>query len=174
MLPSRKVNRLRSYDYTSNGAYFITICTHQHTCILGKIAGRGGQWPPAPVQVNLSEYGKVVKDAIENIPRYYPHVAVDHYVIMPNHLHLLLMITAPQSGRPMTAPTVSGMVNQLKGYVSKRIGHSIWQKSFHDHVIRSEAAYQKIWEYIDTNPLKWADDCYYTNEQELTAHQNEV
>ena len=66
-------------------------------------------------------------------------------------------------GRAMRAPTVSSIVNQLKGYTTKQAGFPLWQKSFHDHIIRNEREYQKIWEYIVTNPLNWENDCFYNN-----------
>ena len=66
----------------------------------------------------------------------------------------------------MVAPTISTVVQQLKGVITKRIGDSIWQKLFHDHVVRNEHDYRKIWEYIDTNPAKWQEDCFYAEESE--------
>ena len=83
---------------------------------------------------------------------YADEIHVDHYVIMPNHVHLLLRITP--DGRRVAAPTVSSVVNQFKGAVSKAAGFSCWQKSFHDHIIRDEADFRRIWEYIDANPGK--------------------
>ena len=83
---------------------------------------------------------------------------------MPNYIHLLLQVNTDANGRPMVAPTISTVVQQLKGTISKQIGCSIWQKLFHDHVIRAEQDYQKIWTYIDTNPVKWKEDCFYEEE----------
>ena len=81
---------------------------------------------------------------------------------MPNHVHLIIRIdNNDMNGRPMTAPTLSQIVNQFKGYCSKQIGHPVWQKSFHDHIIRNQADYNRIWEYVDTNAIKWESDCYY-------------
>ena len=114
-----------------------------------------------PQDVVLSGYGLVVQEAIRNISLIYPAVVVDHYVIMPNHIHLLLRIETDRDGRPMVAPTVSKVIQQLKGYITKQIGWSIWQKLFHDHVIRGERDYQKIWNYIEGNPMKWNEDCFY-------------
>ena len=62
----------------------------------------------------------------------------------------------------MLAPTISTVIAQLKGTISKKIGHSIWQKLFHDHVIRNQKDYEKIWNYIEGNPMKWSEDCFYT------------
>lgn len=120
--------------------------------------GASNARPPIP---QLSKPGKIVADAISNIQNHYPAVSVDHYVVMPNHLHLLLQINTDCDGRPMVAPTISQVVQQFKGVVTKQIGCSIWQKLFHDHVIRNQNDYLKIWEYIDSNPVKWKEDCFY-------------
>jgi len=76
---------------------------------------------------------------------------------MPNHIHML--ITIDTSGRTQFAPTVSRIVKQFKGSITKQIGYSIWQKSFHDHVVRNEEDYLHIWKYIDENPAMWTEDC---------------
>ena len=80
---------------------------------------------------------------------------------MPNHIHLLLRIDTDPDGREMSAPTISRVIQQMKGAVTKRIGTSIWQKLFHDHVIRNERDYLKIWEYIEGNPSRRKEDCFY-------------
>ena len=156
----RKPNRLRNYDYSSNGMYFITVCTKGKAHIFGNIVGATiGRL----AGMQLSPYGKITKQSIENINNHYPAVFVDKYVIMPNHIHLILQIdTYNGNRRPMVAPTISTVVQQLKGCVSKQAGFSLWQKTFHDHIIRDENDYEKIWEYIDTNPLKWETDCFYS------------
>ena len=159
-LPNRKKNRLLEYDYSQNGAYFITICTENRKCLLSRIVGATiGR----PSQSDLTSNGKIVEQAIYQISNHYKMVKVEKYVIMPNHVHLLLMINQT-SGRPMVAPTISTVIQQMKGYVTKKIGRNIWQKSFHDHVIRGERDYLMIWEYIDTNPAKWEQDCFYTED----------
>ena len=89
-------------------------------------------------------------------------VHLDKYVIMPNHLHLIIRLSASKDGRPQVAPTLSRVIQQFKGAVTKAVGLPLWQKSFHDHIIRSEADYLRVWQYIDTNPLKWEQDKYYT------------
>ena len=151
-LLSRKRNRLKYYDYSSCGAYFITICTSDRRNYfwngVGATIGR-------PQDVDLSQYGKLVDEAINNIPSIYPALKLDHYVIMPDHIHLLLIIRADEYGRPMVAPTISRVVQQLKGYITKRIGHSIWQKLFFDHVIRNRQDYEEHVKYICDNPVKW-------------------
>ena len=256
-LPQRKPNRLKDYDYSTPGIYFITICTknmtelfwdhvfipdfqdgHTYAAALsvgeitdlpkpssnpqntnppqltanpqmisnpsssvGEITDlpkpstnpkktNPPQAPSRPLAINdrpyrlssgsmnadvlqnyhLSVYGKIVDAAIRNIPKIYPMVTVDKYVVMPNHVHLLLQIhtedhscasrssaISPTSGRP----TVMTIVKHLKGFVTKAIGFSVWQRSFHDHILRRESEYPKIWQYIDQNPLKWTDDCFH-------------
>ena len=95
------------------------------------------------------------------MPAHYPAISVDHYAVMPNHIHLLLQIQTDSNGRPMVAPTISTVVQQFKGVVTKQIGQSVWQKLFYDHVIRNQQDYDEIWKYIDNNPAKWKEDCFY-------------
>ena len=156
-LPTRKNNRLKEYDYSTNGMYFITVCTKDKKPLfwsdVGAIIGR-------PQDVVLSKYGIVVDDAINSISIKYPNIVVMHYVVMPNHIHLLLLIDNI-NGRPMIAPTISNVVNQLKGYVTKQAKQPIWQKSFYDHIIRNEQDLDIHMKYIEENPLKWALDELY-------------
>jgi len=161
-LPKRKPNRLKEFDYSQPGAYFITICTKDKQSIFWENVGTSIARPDT---VPLSAYGKIAEEAIQNITTHYPMFTVDNYVVMPNHIHLLLQITADNSGRAMLAPTISKVVQQMKGYVTKRIGESIWQKSFHDHIIRGEQDYLKIWNYIEGNPSRWEEDCFYVKEE---------
>ena len=144
-LPKRKDIRLKNYDYASPGAYFLTICTSKRRnyfwANVGATIGR-------PQDVVLSQYGNIVNEAIKNIPAIYPALEIDCYVIMPDHIHLLLIIRADEYGRPMVAPTLSRVVQQLKGYVTKRVGCSIWQKLFVDHVIRNREDYEEHIKYI--------------------------
>lgn len=107
--------------------------------------------------VILSEAGVVVDKVIRSISAHYPSVSLDKYVIMPNHVHLILVLQ--DTGKP--CPSLSRIVQQLKGVITKRLGKNIWQIHFHDHVIRSEQDYREIWQYIDNNPTKWSLDRYY-------------
>lgn len=157
-LPQRKPNRLPCFDYSIPGAYFITICTKERKCVFWDNVGASIARPQKPT---LSWCGRIVDAAIRSIPTHYPAITMDHYVVMPNHIHLLLQINTDRDGRPMVAPTISCIVQQFKGVVTKQIGYSIWQKLFHDHVIRGENDYLKIWQYIDDNPAKWEEDCFY-------------
>ena len=155
-IPQRKNIRLKNYDYSQKGAYFITVCTKDKQQILwestvGATSGR----PP------LSHIGLIIENEINKIPTIYEHVEIDKYVIMPNHIHLIILLKGNEGGRPEVAPTISRIMNCFKGSISKQVGYSIWQKLFHDHIIRNEKKYLIIWQYIDTNPEKWDDDCFY-------------
>ena len=157
-LPTRKIIRLNNFEYNSPGAYFITICTHKRENLFWMDPSNPPRnWEPP----NLSPLGNAVKTCIENIPIIYPHYSVDHYVIMPNHIHLLLCVSQIDGGRPMAVPTVSTVINQFKGAVSKCVGKSLWQPRFHYHIIRSDSDYLAAWNYIDGNPSKWFDDDLY-------------
>ena len=154
-LPTRKPNRLKGYDYSQDGYYFITICVKNRHGLLWN--------PPVGARIarpSLSDIGEVVKKAIENIPNIYKSITVNKYTIISNHIHLILVICSDH-GRAMRAPTISTIINQMKGYVTKIIGYSIWQKLFHDRIIRNKADYLKIWKYIDENPIRWEEDCFY-------------
>ena len=160
-LPKRKDIRLKNYDYSSSGGYFLTICTLERRNYfwdnVGATIGR-------PQDVILSHYGNIVDEAINNISSIYPAIKVDCYVIMPDHIHLLLIVRSDEYGRPMVAPTMSRVVQQLKGYITKRIGSSIWQKLFIDHVIRNRMDYEEHVKYIYENPMRWQFDHLYMNE----------
>jgi REP element-mobilizing transposase RayT len=186
-LPERKHTRLKDYDYSQAGAYFITICVKDKQKLLGSIVGGntvGGaarccacstQGDP---YIELTEIGESVKRRIEHINdfdnaqtlgdiRY--GCKVEKYVIMPNHVHLLITITGgspsvAQAQRLAATPTMAIIprtVNALKSLTSKEFGKTLWQRSYHDHIIRNENDYQRIWQYIDDNPIRWADDRYY-------------
>ena len=157
--PERKRNRLKDYDYSSEGYYFITICTKDREAVL---------WERAPVgaafgRLVLSEIGSIVDKEIHEIEGIYSNVMIDKYVVMPNHIHMIIILKTKQEegGRPKAAPTIPQILNKFKGSISKQIGRSTWQKSYYDHVIRDEADYLAVWQYVDNNPAKWLDDEYY-------------
>lgn len=160
-LPVRKPNRLINFDYSTEGAYFITICTHQRRKILSRVGEATCLPQEKACPLQLTELGKVVKDAILNISKIYPYVLTDYYVIMPNHVHLILRIDDAEGGRQVASPTISTIVGNMKRAVSKTIGYGIWQRSFHDHVIRDAKDYNEIADYIEANPLNWEKDCFF-------------
>ena len=160
-LPHRNPTRLKDYDYSQNGYYFITICTHNKQKVLCDIVGGGAYDAP---KIILSELGKIVEKYIlstNNIPE----LTVDKYVIMPNHIHLILFLQNQNGTSKALSPTnniISHSVSTFKRFVNRDVGQNIFQRSFHDHIIRGENDYLKIWNYIDTNPQKWKEDCFYT------------
>ena len=149
--PKRKHPRLKQYDYATPNYYFITICTKNKQCIFGSPA-------------KLNRCGKIAEDGILNIEKHFANVKVDKYVVMPNHVHMILILLPGSAGVPV-------IVGQYKSFVTKQI-HSIvpdkkvWQTSFHDHVVRDQADYERIWIYIDANPARWKDDCFYIPQAE--------
>ena len=158
VIHNRKKNRLSDYDYSSPGAYFITVCTKERKSIFSTVVGGDAHIAPYTV---LTAAGAVVEKYLKRIP------GIGHYVIMPNHVHMILHISAanPLEG-PMwaSAPTnvsIEDLVKSWKILVTKELGESIWQRSYYDHIIRNEQEYVKIAQYILDNPAKWQDDRYY-------------
>ena len=143
---NRKKLRLQDFDYSTNGAFFLTICTKQKQKLLCEIKTPAVEGD-API-LTLTPVGTIVAEATEKIP------GIDKYVIMPNHVH---MIVFQEDGKNI--PT---KIRLWKSVITAKCGRSIWQDSYYDHVIRNEMDYQIKWKYIDDNPMKWASDEYYT------------
>ncbi len=156
-LAKRKPTRLKGYDYSRNGAYFITICTKDRRCLLSEITV--GEGLCALPQNILTPVGKEIENSIQYIENNYAGVMIDKYVIMPNHIHLIVILENTGGHRN---PPLQNIIGQLKSYTTNKYGSTLWQRSYHDHIIRDESDYQKIWEYIDTNVLRWEKDCFYT------------
>jgi REP element-mobilizing transposase RayT len=160
-LPKRKRIRLQSYDYSTPGAYFVTVCTQNRRCILSDIVvGDGVLDVP---QARLTSSGMCVRDTLLEIEQHYKWLSLDHYVIMPNHIHLLLRIESngPSGTLAPTNETLPKLISTFKRFTNRRCGAQLWQRSYHEHVIRNENDYREIWEYIVHNPIKWAEDRYY-------------
>ena len=162
--PKRKQVRLPEYDYSSPGAYFVTICTEGRKSFLSRVAVGEGLAPPA---VTLTPIGQIVEKQLLSLPERFPSVEIEKYVIMPNHLHILLSLH-DDSGGASPSPTLFDVIRVFKSLstrLSKELrGDSLlFQRSYHEHVIRGAADYRQFWEYIDTNPAKWAEDRYYTD-----------
>ena len=141
-----KSRRLHDYDYSSNGAYFITICTKNKQHLLCSIQAPLRE-DKAPT-VHMSALGTITEDAILKIP------GIEKYVIMPNHVHLII--------RQEGGNSVSSKIRLMKSVVTAKAKQAIWQDLFYDHVIRDELDYQIKWKYIDDNPAKWSSDEYYS------------
>jgi len=172
-LPVRKSIRLKDYDYSSAGYYFLTMCVQNGHEMLGQIVGRGD--PDAP-SVQLSEYGMIAQKYIEQIERHYNDVMVDKYVIMTNHIHMIIIInktsgaqsqnnangTDDASGSPRpTDALIPNIMKAFKRLTNKEFGFDMWQTSYNDRIIRDKAEYQNKLKYIDENPAKWAEDDYF-------------
>lgn len=157
-LPKRKPNRLPYFDYSTPGAYFITVCAANRMKLFWDKVGAD---IIRPENVPLSTIGKIVEQGIWNIHTHYENTSVDKYCIMPDHIHLILSIQADGNGRIISAPTISTVVGSMKRWVSRQVGKPVWQKSFYDHGIRNQQDYLQIWEYIDNNPARWKEDCFY-------------
>ena len=176
-LPKRKTPRLQNFDYNIEGAYFITICTQNRKNILSSIVGEGSALP------HLSHCGKIVDRWIRELPQKYSEISVDHYVIMPNHIHLILSLhkgngngradpsPTELEGRNSQSHTIISAIAWLKFQATKEIkqiyGDShekIFQRSFYDHIIRNYEDYYEIHKYISDNPAQWYFDKFYTSE----------
>ena len=158
--PKRKPNRLGGFDYSTGYSYFITICTQSRVKTLSKIVGEGSPLP------HLTKQGEIIKNLIENIPSKYSNFSVDYYVIMPNHIHLLISVYDIGRGDP--SPTVSSFIGWLKYQATKEInimmntmGQKQFQRSFHDHIIRNRDDYEEISKYIYENPINWETDEFF-------------
>lgn len=163
-LPERKPIRLKNFDYSSNSAYFITICAQNRKNILSAIVGEGFPLP------QLSCCGEIVDKWIQRIPEKYPEISVHRYVIMPNHIHLLLSMSK-DDGRGDPSPTVDAAMGWLKYQATKEIniarntvGEKVFQRSFYDHVVRNYDDYLEINKYIYNNPRHWYLDELYTED----------
>ncbi len=149
--PKRKSPRIPNYNYGLPNYYFVTICTNEKKCLFGKPG-------------ELNQLGRYAEECILNIPRLYSSIKLDKYVIMPNHVHAIFIISETKENSNITT-----VIGQYKMSVTKKIREEypstvVWQRSFHDHVIRNQAGYEKIWQYIENNPLKWEEDCFYNKD----------
>lgn len=151
-MPTRKNIRIDDFDYSSPGAYFITVCTANREKLFWNTVGAD---TIRPENVPLSSIGKITEQAILQIKNHYENVSVDKYCVMPDHIHLILRIESNAGGRMISAPTVSTVIGSMKRWVSRQAGRPIWQKSFYDHGIRNQQDYDETWEYIENNPLKY-------------------
>lgn len=158
--PERKTMRLKGYDYSLNGAYFVTICIKERKPILWQ-RSVGANFVRPCNEFSLSAIGQKVEKEIEKLTSIYDNVKVDKYCIMPNHIHMILFVLRNENGRTQFAPTMSRVIKQFKGSITKQIGISIWQRSYYDRIIRNDTEYQDIWKYIEVNPLLWEQDELY-------------
>ena len=155
--PQRKQLRLPQYDYSTPGAYFLTVCTKDKRCTLGSV-GRADHNAP---QVDKTPLGELAERYIRTMESACDGVTVEKYVVMPNHIHLLLVIRAGAPGSARPTQTVPRIMAAFKRLTNREAGEQLWQASYYDHVVRGEEDFLRIWKYIDTNPARWAEDTYY-------------
>ena len=158
-LPTRKnTNRLAGYDYSSSGAYFITICAIRNRHLFGRIEGGNSQ---------ESNIGQIVDRCWQQIPEHFPECQLDEYVIMPNHLHGILWIQNDIDEAPYRRTTLGRIIGSFKAAVSRLVhtetritAHSLWQRNYYEHIIRTDRALYLIRRYIVENPRRWSLDKY--------------
>jgi len=146
-LTKRKNIRLKDYDYSNEGIYFITICIKERKELLGQIKKEEN--------IELSKEGKIVGEAIHKLKEAYSNIEIDEYVIMPNHIHLIIIINGKNK------ITISRIIQQFKWGITRKLGFSIFQKLFYEHIIRNEKEYCEIKEYIQNNIINWGKDKYF-------------
>jgi REP element-mobilizing transposase RayT len=148
----RRSIRLQHYDYTRSGAYFITICTHRRACLFGTVDAN---------MVTLSDQGSIAQACWQEIPGHFPTVLLDAFVMMPNHLHgiLIMQRDAPSSS---DLPELSAVIRSFKAATTRRIHESgaapdmVWQRNFYEQVIRSRTHLERSRRYINENPARWS------------------
>lgn len=165
--PTRRSVRLPSYDYASAGAYFVTVCTHERALLFGEISD--GEFKP-------NQLGRCVETQWHRMLCLRPYVHSEAFVVMPNHIHaLFLLLPQSESGLTETAASgfrahsVSAVIATFKAAVTRTARASglangtVWQRSFHEHIVRSERAFDHIRQYIHENPLRWEMDRYHAS-----------
>lgn len=162
MLPIRRSPRWKDYDYSQEGAYFVTICTHQREWLFGEVANG---------EMHLSPSGEIAQQTWTELASHYPTVELDESVVMPNHVHGILVIK--RAGfNPAPTHGLSEIVRGYKSLVTRQInahyqvpGSVVWQRSYYDHIIRNEASLNAIRQYVLTNPERWEQDQLYREQK---------
>jgi putative transposase len=155
----RRSIRLKGYDYSQAGAYFVTIVAHERACLFGEIVDG---------QTRLDDAGRVVQTVWRDLINHYPGIECDAFVVMPNHVHGILVLGATVGAGLKPAPTRHGLFEIIRGFKTfsaRRInemrdasGTPIWQRNYYEHIIRNEAELTRIREYVANNPLQWEND----------------
>ena len=144
--PNRKSPRIPGYDYATPNYYFLTICTHNMKCLF---------WSDG----KLNRLGRIAYDTVMEIPHHFPKNHVERFVIMPNHIHMILVVEPGGANAAVVVGACKSHISRLVHRICPEL--KLWQESFHDHIIRNQKQYERIWAYIDTNPMRWKKDCYF-------------
>ena len=144
---SRKPTRIPGYDYSSQNYYFVTICTHGKECIFGSVGNR-------------NKWGQIAYQDLKEIERHFSNIQVDNFIVMPNHIHAIITMDGANS------ISLDRIIGLYKSGVTRKIHQEqpdmkVWQRSFHDHIIRNQKEYEQIWQYVQYNDQKWEEDCFY-------------
>ena len=159
---NRRSIRLKEYDYSQDGGYFVTICTENRKSIFGEIING---------TIQLNESGSTIAATWQWLSEQYPYIKLDACVVMPNHFHGILFLFNYSKGGSRTAPTptrhkpLGRLIGAFKTVSTKRFNEihgtpaqQLWQRNYYEHVIRNETDLEEIREYIQTNPLRWLED----------------
>ncbi len=158
LMRHRKQNRLQNYDYSQNGMYFVTICTKDKKCYFGEIVND---------EMILNDFGEITQQVLLNLPNHYNNINIDTFVIMPNHVHVIVEINDNVGTGFKPVPTTHGLSEIIRGFKTfssrkmneqKPLEKFKWQRSFYDHIIRKDESLNKIREYIIINPREWNKD----------------
>ena len=167
----KKSLRLENYDYGKNGLYFITICTKHSQHLFGVIENG---------EMNLNSAGEMVESIWSEIPLFYKGFVLHEFVVMPNHFHGVIEIVFANEQWTSTGAlslqkqlTIPEIVHRFKTLTTRKyidgvynnewesFHKKVWQRSYHEHIIRSDVSYRKIVEYVQLNPMRWKEDCYF-------------
>lgn len=158
---NRRSIRLKNYDYSSAGAYFVTVCVNERWNLFGGIENG---------KMALSAAGEVARFTWNDLTRHNANILLDEFIIMPNHMHGIIIIKDSVGAGSKPAPThgLPEIVRQFKTFSAKRInqtrkisGRSVWQRNYYEHIVRDDTDLNRIREYIVNNPVKWLEDEYY-------------
>ena len=149
--PRRRSLRLPGYDYSQAGAYFITACTQSRVMLFGEVIDDN---------VRLNEMGTIVQQTWDHLPAHYNGIDLDAFIVMPNHVHGIIILADDSERRHAIPEIVRGFKTFSARRVNERAGKSgvLWQRGCYKHVIRNEKALDRIRAYIANNPVRWADD----------------
>lgn len=164
-LAKRKHPRLKTFDYSQDGCYFVTICTENKLPLLSRV--NQSQSPIEDAIISLTAFGYIVENEILALPERYPYAVIDKYVIMPTHLHAIIRFERNMETSSIR-PTLMDMICTFKSLTTRACNQSdrtarqkLWQTSFYEKTIRDDKSYSIIWDYIESNPHKWEKDEYY-------------